>query len=221
MNAWGELRNLHKGEIGVVIGNGTGLNNVPLDFLYQYPTFGTNRIYEFNGFSPDYYVCVNPKIITQSQHEIKAVETLKFISNNAIYKGDAIRLNTSTTGHTLPAFSTEPYIWIPEGFTVTYVCLQLAFFMGFKTILLVGVDHKYKHNGKPNQLLVSNGNDPNHFSKDYFPKGYEWNAPDLEKCEQYYALAEQVYRNAGREIINLSDPTELDIFEKGNINKWL
>lgn len=221
MNAWGELRNLHKDEIGVVIGNGTGLNNVPLDFLYQYPTFGTNRIYLLENFTPDYYVCVNPEVIRQYSKEIEAIESFKFISEKAIYKGNAYRIQTSATGHALPAFSMEPYIWIPEGFTVTYVCLQLAFFMGFKTILLVGVDHKYRFSGQPNELLTAKGKDVNHFSSEYFANGAKWNAPDLEKCEQYYALAEQVYRNAGREIINLSDPTELDIFEKGNINKWL
>ena len=38
-----ELRDTHKGETCLVVGNGPSLKKIPKDFLKKYPTFGTNR----------------------------------------------------------------------------------------------------------------------------------------------------------------------------------
>src|SRR3989304_2973132 len=67
-----------------------------------------------------------------------------------------------------PFFSKDITQGIHEGGTVTYVCLQLAYMMGFSTVLLVGVDHRYEYQGMPNEQQMAVGPDPNHFSPDYF-----------------------------------------------------
>ena len=62
---WRDLADKHRGETCLIIGNGPSLNDVPLEFLHKYPSFGTNRIYLKEGFTPTYYCSVNPLVISQ------------------------------------------------------------------------------------------------------------------------------------------------------------
>lgn len=206
-----KLHNKHAGETCIVIGNGPSLRNVPDSFLNKYPTFGSNRIYL--RFVPTYYVVINPLVIENNRADIEALDTTKFV-----------RANSGLTGYELTkglqeSFSYDPPTWINEGYSVTYVSLQLAFYMGFKRVLLVGVDHRYAFTGEPNetQLVFS---DPNHFDPNYFV-GQTWQTPDLVKSEAYYFRALVTYTANDRFIYNLTEGTALDTFVKGDLNEWM
>ena len=218
-SSWKEIENLHKGETGIVIGNGPSLRDVPLDFLTACPSFGTNRIYLLDGFTPTYYVAVNPLVLEQSKTEINRIDCkAKFIKSPFAksWFGPAYPLKSSS----IPGFSREPHEWIYEGHTVTYVCLQIAFYMGFETIILVGVDHRYEFEGQPNQEVTSQGPDANHFHPDYFGEGVRWHNPDLYRAEMSYSMANTVFEKAGCRIVNLTPESDLDVFEKGDISEW-
>jgi len=103
-------------------------------------------------------------------------------------------------------------VW--EGATVTNVTLQLAFHMGFQQVILIGVDHNYTALGKPNSTVVSQGDDPNHFSPSYFGKGFRWQLPDLDTSEVGYVMARDAYRKAGREVLDATIGGKLTIFPK-------
>jgi hypothetical protein len=208
----------HAGETAIVIGNGPSLRNVPLDFLKRYASFGTNRIYLLPDFTATYYCSVNPLVIEQSAAEINAYGAqAKFIADSEAHRIPGCYQLISTGNRT---FSYNPAAYIFEGHTVTYVCLQLAFHMGFDTVLLVGVDHKFKMDGPPNSETEWQGDDPNHFSPDYF-RGTRWNNPDLRNSEIAYKLARKAFEDAGRRIINLTDGSALDVFERGTVAEWL
>lgn len=211
---WIDYKDKHAGETGLVIGNGPSLKTVSLDFLIKYPSFGTNGIYRLQGFTPTYYTAVNPLVIQQFGG-IKDLKCQKFLAERFAWEFDALPLHSAG----IPVFSKQPDDWIYEGHTVTFVALQIAYYMGFSTVLLVGVDHKFTYEGRPNQQLYMAGDDPNHFDPDYF-KGKAWNAPDLERSAQAYRLARAVYEADGRRIINLTEPTEEPIFERGNLHDW-
>ena len=91
-------------------------------------------------------------------------------------------------------------VW--EGATVTNVALQLAFHMGFRQVILIGVDHSYDAKGKPNTTVVSQGDDPNHFSPAYFGKGFRWQLPDLDTSELGYAMVRDGFERAGRQVLD-------------------
>lgn len=186
----------------LIVGNGPSLRSVPDTFLQKYPTFGTNRCYL--RFTPTYYVAVNPLVISQNKAEIDALQCLKFIMGENLTRG------------TQRPFSFAPLKWVNEGYTVTYVCLQLAYWMQYRTVLLVGVDHRYLAVGKPNETQTLQGDDPNHFDPSYF-KGQKWQLPDLAQSEQYYREARGVFMADGRRIINLTEGTALDVFEVGSV----
>jgi hypothetical protein len=189
----------------IIVGNGPSLKDVPLDFLSRYPTFGTNRCYL--KFIPTYYVAVNPLVIEQNKADIDALKCKKYIMGRELKRG------------THEPFSFHPLTWVHEGYTVTYVCMQLAYWMGYRTVLLVGVDHRYIQTGKPNEEQTMQGDDPNHFDPSYF-KGQKWNLADLAKSEKYYRVARNVFENDGRRIINLTPNSALEVFEKGQLSEW-
>jgi len=212
------LKDLHAGKTCLVIGNGPSLRDIPPEFLGRYPTFGTNRIYLLDGFTPTYYASVNPLVIEQSLAEINAMDCTKFIRASM---ADKITGAYPLYSSYVPMFSRDPLKCVFEGHTVTYVCLQLAHWMGFKTVLLVGVDHRFDYKGAPNQQVTADQPDVNHFSPDYFGPGVVWNNPDLRNSEKAYHMARLNYELTGRRIINITPGTALDVFEKGNWQEWL
>jgi len=215
MYTYDHLANTRTGETCVVIGNGPSLKNVPLSFLFKYPTFGTNRIYLLGGFQPTYYVCVNDLVIEQNRAEIERLNSVKFIEEGHDIP-DAYLLHTRTHRK----FFSRHVSIVHEGWTVTFVCLQLAWLIGFQTILLVGVDHRYKNNGAPNEQTLWTGEDVNHFHPDYF-KGQQWNCADLERSEYSYRLARATFDETGRRCVNLTEGTALEVFEKDELANWL
>lgn len=204
--------NNHIGETCTIIGNGPSLRDVPVEFLCRYPTFGTNRVYL--KFQPTYYVAVNPFVVEQYRDDIERLTCTKFVRGGMGVMGHQLHKSTQEP------FSFKPLEWVNEGYTVTYVCFQLAYWMGFTTVLLVGVDHRYSYSGKPNEKQRLDGDDPNHFDPEYF-KGATWQLPDLAKSEAYYRIARNVYANGGRRIVNLTEGSALDVFERGTIAEWL
>ncbi len=105
-----------------------------------------------------------------------------------------------------------------EGATVTYTALQVAFYLGFQTVILIGVDHNFVTKGIPNTTVVSSGDDPNHFHPGYFGKGFRWQLPDLETSEIAYNKAKTAYSNAGRQVLDATVGGKLTVFEKVSYN---
>lgn len=124
----------------------------------------------------------------------------------------AIFLDTDYTPP--PSFSGDVTGRVFEGSTVTYVAMQLAHYMGFREVILLGVDHSFSTKGRPNETVVSEGGDPNHFSDQYFGRGFRWQLPDLEASEKAYAMARDYYQASGRRILDATVGGKLDIFPK-------
>lgn len=204
---WKDLKDSQSGTC-LIIGNGPSLNDIPLDFLKKYKSFGSNRIYL--KFTPDYYASVNPLVVEQFCHEIDRMNCVKFITTTNGMNW-TVRDSLPLKSNGMPIFSFWPDKWIYEGYTVTYVLMQLAYYMGFTTALLVGVDHRFSYDGKPNEERKLQGNDPNHFDPSYFAN-VKWNNPDLAGSEKAYRLAKIAWDNNGRKIINLTPNSDLDVF---------
>ena len=99
---WQELDGKHKGETGLIIGNGPSLKDVPIEFLHKYPTFGTNRIYLMDGFEPTYYASVNPLVVEQSVENINKLTSIKFIPYNLLFVKVTSQLLNYPSSETYP-----------------------------------------------------------------------------------------------------------------------
>jgi hypothetical protein len=213
--------NKHRGERCFILGNGPSLKNTDLSLLKNEVTFGMNRIYlafEDMGFPTTYFVSVNDLVIEQCAEDIQHLPVPRFIS----WRGgkqwlqpdkDLFFLYSTYSG---PKFATDIRNRLWESATVTYVSLQLAYYMGFEEVILIGVDHSFATKGKPNTTIVSEGDDPNHFDPKYFGKGFRWQLPDLDTSEIGYAMARQAFEADGRKVIDATIGGKLTIFEKRN-----
>ncbi|WP_322807116.1 6-hydroxymethylpterin diphosphokinase MptE-like protein [Thermanaerothrix sp.] len=212
-------RDRHAGQRCFIIGNGPSLRKMDLSPLRHEITFGLNRIYLLFpevGFTTTYLVSVNDLVLQQCADEIKALPLPKFITWRArrwfADDPNTLFLDTDYTG--VENFSGDATARLFEGFTVTYVAMQLAFYMGFAQVILIGVDHNFATQGPPNAAVVSEGDDPNHFAPNYFGKGFKWQLPDLEGSERAYRMARAAYEAAGRTILDATVGGKLTIFPK-------
>lgn len=214
----GELKDIHSGERCFILGNGPSLKQTDLSRLKGEFTFGMNRIYlgfPEMGFETTYFLTINSLVIEQCADEIRALRMPRFISWRSRHLiGTAPDLNFLHTTYTVPGFARDARGRLWEGGTVTYVALQLAFHMGFKQVILIGVDHNYSAQGKPNTTVVSQGEDRDHFHAGYFGKGFRWQLPDLETSERGYHLARKVYEESGRQVLDATIGGKLTIFPK-------
>jgi len=219
LNRLRQYENTHTNQRCFIIGNGPSLRNTDLSLLMGEFTFGLNRIYLLFpelGFTTTYLVVVNDLVLEQCAADLQALPIPRFITWRARYwfqdDPQLVYLDTDFTGE--EDFCRKITGRVFEGYTVTYVALQLAFHMGFKEAILVGVDHNYVTQGTANQAVISPGDDPNHFSPNYFGKGFRWQLPDLAGSERAYTLARQAYSRAGRRVLDATMAGKLTIFPK-------
>jgi hypothetical protein len=110
---------------------------------------------------------------------------------------------------------------ISSGGTVTFVALQLAYFMGFETVILIGLDHSFVEKGVPNKTEVRHSErDDSHCHPDYFPKGIKWQLPDLYRSELAYALARQAFERDGRRIVDATPGGKCGVFPKSDFDTF-
>lgn len=221
-----ELKDRHRGQRAFIIGNGPSLKQTDLSRLRGEFTFGMNRFYlafPELGFTTSYYLSINSLVIEQCAQDILALPVPKFLSwRSHIFftpeeyaavpdRSPLMFLHTTYTG---PKFAADARRRLWEGATVTYVALQLAYHMGFEQAILIGVDHNFTTQGKPNTTVVSQGEDKDHFHSEYFGKGFRWQLPDLETSERSYRMAKAVYATAGREVLDATVGGKLQVFRK-------
>ncbi len=211
-------RGRHEGDRCFIIGNGPSLKKMDLGPLRGEVTFGLNRIYLLFpklGHETTYLVAVNRLVIEQCAEELADLAIPRFLSWNAragVPFRDGVQILHT---HWRPlGFSPDPTRYLHEGATVTFVAMQLAFYMGFRRVVLIGVDHSFTTQGTPHKAVVSHGADPNHFDPGYFGKGFRWQLPDLETSELAYALARDHFERDGREIVDATVGGQLEVFTK-------
>ncbi len=99
--------------------------------------------------------------------------------------------------------------------------LQLAFYMGFSDVYLIGMDFSYHipESAKIEGLSIeSTEDDCNHFHPDYFGKGKKWHDPQLEQVLKNYEMANMVFKWSGRKIWNATAGGNLELFDRVDFN---
>lgn len=212
------LRDSHQGERCVIIGNGPSLKNTDLSKLKKVFTIGMNRFYMAFpdlGFTTSILLTVNDLVIEQCADDLRKLPIPTFVSwRGRKHIQPAPNLHYLYTSYIKPRFSGDATGRLWEGATVTFVAMQLAYFMGFKQAILIGVDHNFTTKGTPNTTVVSAGDDPNHFHPGYFGQGFRWQLPDLDTSEIAYHMAKEAYGKDGREILDATVGGKLTVFPK-------
>lgn len=220
-------RNAHAGERCFILANGPSLRKMDLSLLEDDITFGMNRIYLLTDeldFSPTYFVSINELVLDQFHDEIKDLTMPKFLNWNRRGLFDIKREDILYLRFKLglkDRFSTNLCQPLTSGGTVTYASLQIAYYMGFETVILIGLDHSFQSKGIPNRSVVRDQEkDQDHFHPNYFPKGSKWQPPDLLRSELAYQLARDAFEADGRKIIDATDGGKCQVFEKGEFESF-
>lgn len=227
----------HAGKRAFVIGNGPSLRITDLDKLKGEITFACNKIYLAYGetdWRPTYYVAEDCMVIENNIDDIKRnVNSQKFILDN--YKkefSDAdntifISYREFDRNNDSQRFSYDISRGVCGGYTVIYIMLQIAYYMGISEIFLLGVDYKFdipKASGelsKNGEILLSGTSQLNHFHPDYRKKDEKWTMPRLDEQYRAFSCARKAFEKHGRKIYNASRKTALDIFETVNLDTIL
>lgn len=213
-----KLKNIHLNKRCFMIGNGPSLSVADLEKLNDEITFGVNRIYKiFNSTSwrPTYYCIADKALLLNSSNEVnKLMPKVKFIgismlNNPNIKNATYFRLVDRNYYPKYPKVSSNICKGIYSAPTVTYACLQIAFYMGFKEIYLLGVDHNYSVS------LRADGTIEHNDVKDHFSETDTIaNLPQLDKSTLAYQAAKKYADSHGIKIYNATRGGKLEVFER-------
>ena len=209
----------------ILVCNGPSLNKTDFSLVRGEIVMGLNKIYlgfKKYRFYPRYYVAINRRVIEQSSAAIKQLNCINFLRDLG-YGGNPLQESAFTyfiRSRPEPVFHKDLSQGFFEGYTVTFAALQIAFYMGFSQVLIVGMDHRYSYTGAPNESHTLKGPDPNHFDTSYFSE-QTWDNPDLKSSEKYYRIALSEFNKEGRQIIDCTVNGECQVFSKSTLEEVL
>lgn len=224
------FRNRFRGKRCFICATGPSLNVDDLEKIKGEYCFGVNSIcevYSLTEWRPDFYVFQDYPILEHYGDDIDNRHTkilvgtplvndrgekkisnkwIKFPLNCYYQMFDFLVLNKAKIN-----FSSNSYIKVYGGFTVTYSAIQLAVYMGFKEIYLLGVDCNYKPGTN------------NHFRKmkNEFRRTAMMSDGERKLQIKAYRVSEVEARKRGCTIINVSRGGELDVFPRKKLEDIL
>lgn len=223
-----KYRDCHKGMRCFFIGNGPSLRSEDLTVLHDYSEicFGFNRIYnifETTKWRPTYYVSQDEKMLKGCVSVVDGLDmgikfipiNLRWYHNIQMKQVEWFLMKTSVQDDGKPiGFSNDIQKYLVNSSTVMYTAAQLASYMGFEEIYLLGVDHHF-HISQNNQgeILV----DPS--AKDYFVESYNADKdnlyiPNTEKSTLTYISMKEECEKRGIKIYNATRGGKLEVFPR-------
>lgn len=221
-----QFKDLHKGEECFVIGNGPSLTIEDLEKLQGKYTFCSNylyRLFDEMSFRPTYYVAGDPFFFPEGFNELICYEGIedyfmapkdKFFECPHVHKINVSGPFTVVKGSLKSDdFSSDPSRYLALSYTVTYYSLQLAAYMGFETIYLLGVDHKYAMAvDERGRMKKTSENDESYASGIAPEKKPGWNY--IDSTTYSYITARKYADSHGIRILNATRGGELEVFER-------
>ncbi len=215
-----QYKDKYKGKRCFIIGNGPSLRIEDLELLHKNKefTFGLNRIYKIfdkTNWRPTFYCFVDYLMICNSFKEIVDVDcNHKFILDYFNIGGENcppkrtdfnyLHVNCMEYKYKFPKFGTDAARTLYMGYTVTYIAIQLACYMGFSEIYLLGVDHS---------LNVRNYREA-HFVDGYFGPNEITYALQMDASTLAYRKSFHYIKNIGVKIYNATRGGVLEEFER-------
>ena len=226
------LKNKFKGKRCFIVGNGPSLNKANLNLLKNEFCFAVNGIFyktDEMGFVPSFYMVEDGHVVDDNLFRINSYQTpYKFFpsiykdkithtKNTYFFSADLGFYRSTHPSYCIPRFSKDFSKVAYAGQSVTYLNMQLAYFLGFTEVYLIGMDFNYviRESDKTAGLsITTNDADINHFHPEYFGYGKKWHDPKVDRVALNYEMAKKVYEKDGRKIYNATIGGKLEIFER-------
>lgn len=214
-----KFRNTHDGERCFIVGTGPSLCMRDLELIKNEYSFSVNSIvlsFDDTSWRPTYYA-IQDKFaylkLADAIREAKMPYVFNGISNKfmtPVIDIDYIPFPLNILDHgkgtvnQRTKFSDDVYDVVYAGHSITYSVIQLAVYMGFNTIILLGVDCDYSK--KVNHI------------KEYSAQG-DPNAAYL--MTESYKVAKKYADIHGIKILNATRNAKMDVFERISLEEVL
>lgn len=223
------LKDSHSGERCFIVGNGPSLTAKDLDLLKNEFCFAANQIFfafKNTQWRPSAYLTVNVDTFLAYQSEINNLNCTKFIDKKALDYGveiqDALYLKHGTFAGNEDLFSEDVSKFYYNGGTVTYTAIQVAAYMGFKEIYLIGVDNNFTFEKNKNGIKRKN-DIQNHFYKDDISnkKADLYATVDVDHLTQSFIRAKDYADAHNIKILNATRGGKLEVFNRISLETLL
>lgn len=229
--------NIYKNERCFVIGNGPSLILEDLEKLKDEKTFACNLIFQcFDKtiWRPTNYFYIDTngirtsfpskesalKVFTECENVFVrgASEMWEYRDDPDFYNMYLLNMKFSESVENFD-FSEDCSKKVVMGYTVTYAMLQMAIYMGFKKIYLLGLDHNFSKvilkNGSVIEGRLAKKDEHSSILGNYnLPNGTE-----IDKLERAYMRARTYAEEHGVKIYNATRGGYLEIFERVDFDK--
>lgn len=235
-----QLKDKHKGQRCFLIGNGPSLCAEDLELLKGEVTFAANRIFKIfkdTSWRPTYYFCIDYMVYGLDHEEINTIEAdLRFVPlerslaagriyDEITYYNRVVNCTKIQNGQIQISdkydFSFDSEDRVYGGQTVLYDALQMAVYMGFSEIYLLGVDFSYQKERLEDGTIIDTGCAKDHFNDAYDAGLQKAVAVVFQRSivEKAFKQAKEVCESRGIIIKNATRGGRLEIFERVSLEE--
>lgn len=227
------VKGKYEGQRCFVLGNGPSLITEDLDKLKGEITFASNRIYKIfdeTEWRPTYFVMFDEGVgLSKGVAEnISKIDCIKFVREQGYFAykdiaGEVCFIHSRYSRKYLdnPQFSEDLAHYIYSISTVTYTAIQIARWMGFNEIYLLGMDNKYAYSRLRDGTIVRNEGVASYFSDHGQALPNPSTAAATWEMDVVYEYAEKYSRGHGFRIYNATRGGFLEKFERVNLDEVL
>lgn len=226
--------NYHRGERCFLIGNGPSLTASDLEALREETCFGCNMIYRIFPdvtWRPTYY-CVADVIYAKNMSEeiIENISCPIFLHSSAF---KVMKIKPANRAIVKQVFQNNYKIrgnmqayYIPSNATVMTFMLEIAMYMGFQEIYLLGVDNtnSFTSGHFSGEYVLSEVDKKNLFRARRTLHNLQLTLPELgeyrrERAEEAYQVVQHYAKKHGVRIYNATRGGALEVFERVNLDR--
>lgn len=205
------LKNRYEGRRCFIVATGPSLNKTNLNLIKDEILFGVNTLYKGYdklGINCQFYGVSDAQVILNHYKGIVALDTILFISGGAarLYYQMPMLFSRACPTFILPEigidkFSKDITKGLYNGQTIVFdIILQVAYYMGFDKVYLIGCDSDYTAG--------------HHFDGSKADTMEGGAAGNWQRVHRAFKLAKEIYEENDREILNATVGGKLEIFKR-------
>jgi len=234
-----ELKGVGKGKPAIIVGNGLSLNQIPLKLLSPIDTFAVNiigKLFHKTEWRPTYYTIATDGFFVKEfqPYFYQAVREahVAFVGNhnrsyfNGRRQDNIIWLECRHAGPWQDYeaqddwWSDDPTKWVSRWGTSSIINLQIAAWMDYNPLVLVGFDLGYRP-------LLADGTSPMHFDPNYLGEYFKIrdDGYDFDETERAHIRAHQIadknLKRLGVKVFNGTIGGKLEQYIRIDIFEWI
>ncbi len=232
------LKGRYSKERCFIMGSGPSLNQMDLGLLRQEHVWAVNKCYflfDRITWRPSFYVAIDKRVVRDIAREIYHLTRnlsdttfffpLEFREQWVLRSGANVywyrEVPLDETNLPDGMFTRDASEWVSSARTVAIAALQLAVYLGFNPIYLIGCDTSYlvsssvrTERDDPDKFVSTEDDDPDHFDPRYFGKGSKWHKPHVGRMLFHYEQARRVCDTLGVNVYNATVGGNLEVFPR-------